>query len=325
MLSFLPGFLRGLIASTLLVVNTLFWCLVLFVLALVKLLLPIAPLRRRLDAVLNAIATAWVSGNSAWMRLTQRTDWQVEGIEPFTPRGWYLVVANHQSWVDIFVLQRLFNRRIPLLKFFLKQELIYVPVIGLAWWALDFPFMRRHSEAYLLKHPERRHDDIEATRRACRKFAHVPTSVMNFVEGTRFTPEKHAAQKSRYKHLLKPRAGGLGMALNALGERFDSLADVTIVYPDGAPSFWQFLCGGVPRIQVHVERREIPRDFFAGDFSTDPGIRKQVQRWLLELWREKDARIGAMLGGDAGPGDQQSGDAGAGEAKSVDVDAHSAS
>jgi hypothetical protein len=50
---------------------------------------------------------------------------------------------------------------------------------------------------------------------------------MNFVEGTRFTPAKHAAQQSPYKHLLKPKAGGLALALHVLGDRFDSLLDVT--------------------------------------------------------------------------------------------------
>nr|HMQ74360.1 acetyltransferase [Rubrivivax sp.] len=201
-LGWLPAPLRAAVATVVLVINTLWWCGLLFVLAIVRLLLPWTAVRRVLDPWLNRVATAWIAGNSGWMRLTQRTAWDVDGIDDLGYRGWYLVVANHQSWVDIFVLQHLLNRRIPMLKFFLKQELIWVPVMGLAWWALDFPFMRRHSEAALLKHPEKRLEDVEATRRACAKFALVPTSVMNFVEGTRFTPAKHAAQHSRYRHLL---------------------------------------------------------------------------------------------------------------------------
>jgi 1-acyl-sn-glycerol-3-phosphate acyltransferase len=253
--------------------------------------------------VLNAIATAWIAGNSGWMRLTQRTAWDVSGIAELDYRGWYLVTCNHQSWVDIFVLQHLLNRRIPLLKFFLKRELIWVPVMGLAWWALDFPFMRRHSEAVLIKHPEKRLEDLETTRRACAKFALVPTSVMNFVEGTRYTPAKHAQQRSHFRHLLKPRAGGLAMALTALGDRFDSLLDVTIVYPDGTPGFWQFLRGDVPRITVRAVRRPIPAGFSSADAASDPNHRRQVQRWLLELWREKDAQVEALLTGqDAAAG-----------------------
>jgi len=31
-----------------------------------------------------------------------------------------------------------------------------------------------------------------------------------------------------------------------LGGQFHSFVDVTIVYPHGAPTFWQFLCGRMP-------------------------------------------------------------------------------
>ena len=205
--------------------------------------------------------------------------------------------CNHQSWVDIFVLQHLLNRRIPMLKFFLKQQLIYVPVIGLAWWALDFPFMKRHGKAQLRKRPELRQQDTEATRRACEKFALVPTSVMNFAEGTRFTPAKHRAQASPYRHLLKPKAGALALALNAMGERFRSLVDVTIVYPAGRPTFWDFLCGRTPAITVRVRQLPIPAEFCAGDYAGDPAFRSQFQRWLDQLWQEKDLQITELLQG----------------------------
>lgn len=296
MLTFLPPTLRAIVAFLLLVANTLFWCGLLFAFSLLKLLLPLDAVRRRVDPVLNGIATRWIAGNGAWMRLTQRTRWDVEGLEGLRRHGWYMVSANHQSWVDIFVLQRLLNRRIPLLKFFLKQQLIWVPVMGLAWWALDFPFMKRHSDQVLKRHPEKRLEDLETTRRACAKFAKLPTSVMNFVEGTRFTPAKHGSQKSPYRHLLKPKAGGMAQALNALGSKFDALVDVTIVYPDGAPSFWQFLRGDVARVVVRIERRPIPPEFHAGD-GADPKLRKQVQAWLNGIWLEKDALIEALRAG----------------------------
>jgi 1-acyl-sn-glycerol-3-phosphate acyltransferase len=295
MLSFLPPPLRGALAFTLLAINTLFWSLLLFAFALVKFALPFAPVRASIDPVLNAIATSWIACNGAWMWLTQRTEWDVEGLEGLEYRGWYMVNCNHQSWVDIFVLQQVLNRRIPLLKFFLKQELIYVPVLGLAWWALDFPFMQRHSDAELRANPEKRFEDLETSRRACQKFALVPTSVMNFPEGTRFTAAKHAAQRSPYRHLLKPRAGAMALALSVLGERFRSFVDVTIVYPHGAPSFWEFLCGRMPKVIVRVRRLAIPPEFCTGDYATEPRFRKTVQRWQQAQWREKDAQIDTLL------------------------------
>jgi 1-acyl-sn-glycerol-3-phosphate acyltransferase len=295
-LGFLPPAARGVIAASLLGLNTLAWCGFLFAAALVKLLLPFKPVRTRVDPVLNAIATGWIACNSGWMRLTQRTRWDVAGFDNLRADGWYMVNANHQSWVDILVLQHLLNRRIPLLKFFLKQQLIYVPVIGLAWWALDFPFMRRHSDAYLKAHPEKRFDDLEATRRACAKFSLVPTSVMNFAEGTRFTKAKHERQRSPYRHLLKPKAGALALAMNVLGGRFRSLLDVTIVYPGGAPTFWQFLCGKVEAVTVRAREVAIPPELLAGDYERDPRFRKTVQHWLSQLWHEKDLEIGVLLG-----------------------------
>ena len=299
MLGFLPPVMRGVIAFTLLVLNTLFWCALLFAVSLLKLAVPARAARAVFDRILNAIATAWIACNSGWMRLTQRTRWDVDGLEGLAYHGWYLVNCNHQTWADIFVLQHLLNRRIPLLKFFLKHQLIYVPVIGLAWWALDFPFMRRHSDAFLRAHPEKRFEDIETTRRACEKFALIPTSVMNFPEGTRFSEAKHRTQKSPYRHLLKPKTGALALALAALGAKFHSMIDVTIVYPRGAPGFWDFLCGRAPEIVVRVRRVEIPSHLPQGDYVGDPKFRRTVQAWLQELWRAKDAQIGKLLG--AGP------------------------
>ncbi len=254
-------------------------------------------MRRHIDPALNTIATAWVACNSGWMRLTQATAWDIEGVADLKYQGWYLVNCNHQSWVDIFVLQHVLNRRIPLLKFFLKQQLIYVPVIGLAWWALDFPFMRRHGRAALRQNPQLRQQDRETTRRACQKFARVPTSVMNFAEGTRFTPAKHQAQASPYRHLLKPKAGALALALNAMGTQFHSLIDVTIVYPAGAPTFWQFLCGRTPRVIVRARQLPIPPEFCTGDYEGDSTFRGRFHRWLADLWEEKDRQIEALLRG----------------------------
>jgi 1-acyl-sn-glycerol-3-phosphate acyltransferase len=282
-------------AALLLVLNALFWVPVLLLFALLKLLMPVKKVRLAVDPILLCIAEAWISGNSGWMRLTQRTVWDVQGIEGLNAHSWYLVNCNHQSWVDILVLQHLFNRRIPLLKFFLKQQLIWVPVMGLAWWALEFPFMRRHSEEFLKTHPEMRGKDQATTRKACEKFALIPTSVMNFLEGTRFTPAKHARQKSPYQHLLKPKAGGIALALNAMGDKFQAILDVTIVYPAGTPTFVQFLSGQVPRIVVRVRSLPVPQHLVQADYAGDPAVREAYQQWVQQMWLEKDAKIAAIF------------------------------
>ncbi len=285
--------LRGALASILLVCNTLFWCVLVFILAVFKLLVPLPAVRRRVDPMLNALATAWVSCNAAWMRLTQATRWDVAGVAGLDRHDWYLVNCNHQSWVDILVLQRVLNRRVPLLKFFLKRELLYVPVIGLAWWALDFPFLRRQSKEDLRRNPAQRLADREATLRACEKFARIPTSVISFAEGTRFTPAKH--QGSPYHHLLKPKAGALALTLGAMGGQFHAMLDVTIVYPAGAPTFWDFLCGRVPRIVVRVRQLPIPAEFSSGDYVQDRVFRRRFHQWLEGIWEFKDQEIDRLL------------------------------
>jgi 1-acyl-sn-glycerol-3-phosphate acyltransferase len=295
MLNFLPGPLLGLVAFLLLFLNILLWVPLLLAFAIVRLILPLRAVRLAIDPVLVAIAEAWISCNSGWMILTQRMDWDVQGVADLDKNGWYLVNSNHQTWADIFVLQHTFNRRIPLLKFFIKDQLKWVPIMGLAWWALDFPFMRRHSEEYLKRHPEMRGKDQEATRRACEKFALIPTSVMNFLEGTRFTPAKHAKQNSPYHHLLKPKAGGIALALNAMGDKFRAILDVTIVYPEGTPSFVDFLCGRMRRVIVRVQSLPVPEHLMNSDYGGDPATREAFAKWVQQLWQDKDAQIAQLL------------------------------
>ena len=295
MLNFLSPLLTGLLATSLMVLNALFWVPILLAFSLLKLIIPIRAVRLWVDPILLRIAQAWISGNSGWMALTQRSCWDVQGLEGLRPQNWYLVNCNHQSWVDILVLQHLLNRRIPMLKFFLKQQLIWVPLMGLAWWALEFPFMRRHSEEFLKKHPEMRGKDQQTTRQACEKFALIPTSVMNFMEGTRFTPVKHQRQNSPYRHLLKPKAGGMALALGAMGDKFQAILDVTIVYPHGTPNFWQFLCGQVPHIIVRIQTLPVPQHLVQGDYAADPAIRQKYQQWVHQLWLNKDALIQTLI------------------------------
>jgi 1-acyl-sn-glycerol-3-phosphate acyltransferase len=288
--------LRASLAFLLLALNTAVHVPVLLLLALVKLALRVRGLQIVLTRVLMAIAASWIAVNSAMMRTFTPTRFVFEGLEQLRPEGWYLVICNHQSWVDIPVLQMALNRRIPMLKFFLKKELMWVPVMGLAWWALDFPFMRRHSRAQIERNPALRGQDIEATRRACAKFAYAPVSIMNFVEGTRFSPAKQARMHSPYRHLLPPRAGGVAFVLQTMGDTLKALVDVTLVYPAGAPTLFDLLAGRVPEVRLQLQVRELPREFLGRDYQDDSEFRERFQAWLNDLWRHKDQRIDSMLG-----------------------------
>lgn len=291
MLRWLPSPVRGFLAALVLGLNTLLICVFFFPFALVKLLIPVGAIRKAMDIALIGLADTWVRINHGWMSAVQKLDWHIEGTENLQRNGWYLVASNHQSWADILILQHLFQGKIPFLKFFLKRELIYVPVIGLAWWALDFPFMRRGGKSLAANAA-----DLATARASCEKFRHIPTSVINFLEGTRFTAAKHKQQRSPYRHLLKPKSGGVSIALATMGDKFDAMLDVTIVYPEGTPNFWQVLCGQLGRVVVEVKKVGIPEDLIRDSIAAEPRVRSRIQDWLNERWAEKDERIAALLG-----------------------------
>lgn len=281
--------IKGCIAAAILFCNTLTIFTAMMPVALVKLLVPHPAVQRVTDRILNTLAQTWIAINGWWITLMQQIRWEVSGIDSLKQRAWYLVSSNHQTWVDILALQKVFAGRIPFLKFFLKRELVYVPFMGLAWWALDFPFMRRSSGGRSFA------KDLAATRASCERFRTIPTAVINFLEGTRLTAEKLNAQKSPYKHLLKPKVGGLSMAFAVMGDRFSSYLDVTIVYPKGVPSFWDLLCGKMEAVVVRVRELEIPKAFVVADYDSEVSYRKELQAWIQEVWAEKDAYIGEVL------------------------------
>ncbi|MFA7901852.1 acyltransferase [Pseudomonas aeruginosa] len=286
--------LTGILTATLLLLNTLVLIGPLLVFALFKLVLP-GRGRDRASGAVMWVAETWSEIDKAIFALCTPTQWDIRGIENLRRDTSYLAISNHQSWVDIPALIESLNRRTPFFKFFLKKELIWVPLLGLAWWGLDYPFMKRYSKAFLEKHPELKGKDLEITKAACELFKRQPVTVVNYLEGTRFTEAKRQAQHSPYRHLLKPKAGGVAFVLAALGEQLDALLDVTIVYPsDKAPGFWDLLNGSVSRVIIDIQVRELDPALWAGDYESDPVFRQTVQAWVNQLWLEKDERIGRL-------------------------------
>jgi len=285
---------RAAISLTLMWINTMVLCLPIYVVAILRVLSPnsMKPLWTRLAM---ASAEMWISINNLILDSLQRLNIEVVGEPTLEPKTWYLVIANHQSWTDIVILQRVFNRKIPMLKFFIKQQLIYAPIIGIAWWVLDFPIMKRYSAMTLKKKPHLRGKDIETTKASCERFKLTPVSVLNFLEGTRFNTDKRTSQGSPYRHLLKPKSGGATMVLESLGDQLHSVLDVTLVYHDKTPSFIEFLMGHSSKITVQIE--EIPMDEVKHRSATQgEGFNnRQTLSFLQERWQKKDAVINDLL------------------------------
>ncbi|MFT6592266.1 MAG: 1-acyl-sn-glycerol-3-phosphate acyltransferase [Zhongshania sp.] len=294
MLTFLPHRLRGSLIMLLIICSTLILVPFLILAALLKLLIPLTVTRRWFTIISIEIANLWVGFNNLLLQVVNNISWDIEGAEGLDPKDWYFVTCNHQSWADILVAQKVLFRKIPMLKFFLKQQLIWVPVIGLAWWALDFPFMKRYSAAEIAKNPALKGKDLETTRKACEKFKYTPVTVFNFMEGTRFTPDKHASQESPYTFLLKPKAGGAAFVLGAMGEQLHTLLNITIHYPSDDRSFWHFLSGQIEEVVVRIERQTIPPRFLSRDYLSDQQFRAEFQQWVSELWEHKDQLLGQL-------------------------------
>ena len=277
------------IALTILV--TIICSVPIIVAGLIKLLVPIPAVWRSISVFCNFMMYCWCEGLALLLHLNPWLKWDVQGLEGLNKKNWYLLISNHHSWADIVVLCVLFRKHIPMNKYFLKQQLAWVPFIGLACWALDMPFMRRYSRSYLIRHPERRGKDVETTRRSCEKFRAHPTTIVNFVEGSRFTEEKKRETRSPYHNLLPPKAAGIAMALNVLGSQFDKLLNVTLCYPENnARPFYDMLSGRLTRIVVRINLVPIGEELH-GDYVNDKNFKRGFQRWLNGLWEEKDRQL----------------------------------
>lgn len=252
---------------------------------------------RKVDETNIQITNSWLSVNN-WLidHVLPNLKWYItieEGLE-LSMQGRYLMTCNHQSWVDTTVNQYFGLTRMPLTRFFTKWELIFIPFVGQAFKILGFPMMKRHSKEQIAKNPELKTRDMEESRKACEQLLSQPFTLLNYLEGTRFTQEKHAQQQSPYKHLLKPKAGGLALALNILGDKIDALVDMTIVYPDGVPGYGDFWLGEVNRIAVNLRKIEIPDWVLGGNYEDDAEYRERFQQWVHVLWTEKDQLIERM-------------------------------
>lgn len=279
------------IICLILFINTILCAAQLFPLAIIKFIIPFKWWHKIMTIILIRVANNWVFVNSMFIHYCFPVKWTVTGLEKLKKNDWYLVISNHQSWVDIIIAQKILYGRIPYIKFFLKKELIWVPIMGPAWWALDFPFMKRYTQEEIARNPKLKGKDIEITRKACEKFKTSPVAIMTFPEGTRFTKGKHDSQKSPYRYLLKPKAGGVSFTISSMGDYLHKLLNLTIVYPEGPRSLWDFLCRRVRAVDVFVEIIDIPDKFIKADIE-DAKFKNEFAEWLNSIWSQKNKLIG---------------------------------
>ncbi|MGH6628666.1 MAG: acetyltransferase, partial [Burkholderiales bacterium] len=222
-------------------------------------------------------------------------EYDVQGFDGLNPEGRYLILGNHQAMADILVLFYIYRGRVPFPRFFMKRSLLWMPIIGYVCWVLDSPFMYRLTKTELKQRPELRGRDLEITRRACQKYRGVPVTVVNYMEGTRGTPAKRIARGSPYKHLLRPKTDSVEFMLNAMGDLFDGIIDLTIAYAPGVkPNFVNLLSGGIATVKVRARVLPVPHDLLNGDLRENLEMQIRFRAWVSELWARKDAEIDTL-------------------------------
>jgi 1-acyl-sn-glycerol-3-phosphate acyltransferase len=283
---------RAVINALLLIAALCFWGTAFIAVMLFRIAaLPFPRLRPPFVQAMAEVADGFALTCRTIFFLTLPTIWEIRGTDRIRRDGLYLLMSNHRAWTDIFALFVAVGGKVPFFRFFIKQGLIWFPIIGLAAWGLEFPFMKRYSREYLAKNPHRRGTDLATTRRACERYRDVPVTMVNFVEGTRFNRRKQRIQGSPFENLLRPRIGGISFVLASLGASLHGIYDVTIAYPGTDGGVFSFIAGRVPRVVVELRQLDVPPRFFDAGVTEPGSLRDELRDWLHELWQEKDARI----------------------------------
>lgn len=255
---------------------------------------------KKADKAVIDIANFWIKTNNLLIdKVLPAKDWRICIPNDLKKDGRYLLICNHQSWVDTSIIQYISEQRLPITRFFAKHELLYIPVVGQTFYLLDFPLMKRHSKEQIAKNPALANRDLDEAKRACQLLEDKPFVLLNYLEGTRITKEKHQQQNSPYQHLLKPKAGGFALAISSLGDKIDGILDMTIVYPDGVPEYQDLWQGKVTRLGVDIRHVTMDDKLFdalkAGQYDKHAPIKEQLFAWLDEVWHAKDKRIDEMM------------------------------
>ena len=253
-------------------------------------IIPIKIFKIYLAKISNIIGDLTVYGLRLIMLFMHGNNISIINNQEFDRNEWYMAMSNHQSWDDIFILLVAANYKLPLLKFFMKRELWWIPFVFLANKTLNMPFVNRHSKKEIEQNPSLRNQDYENTLKSCKRFLRTPSTIFSYAEGTRFTDEKHAQQGSQYNNLLKPKIGGMATALSAMPD-INTLVDYTVVYKSKKRDAWSFLKGDMKHVKVLVTKYKIPDNLKNRNYANDKDYRDEFKNWIEDIWAEKDKKI----------------------------------
>lgn len=142
----------------------------------------------------------------------------------------YLLVSNHQSWIDIIILQNIFYKKLPPLKFLVKWEIMFIPIVGLICWAFEYPFLKRYSKNKMQKNTNNIYRDKNEIEKKLKKCSNTPCNFVNFMEEHRFNQWRKDIQNNEFHNLLKPKLGGFSVISDLFSNQIINIIDVTIIY-----------------------------------------------------------------------------------------------
>ena len=280
----------GVITCILILVELIIGFGTLFLVNIPRAFFPTKSFKKYISKISNKIGDLTVYGLKIILLLMHGDTIKVFDENKFDRNTWYMAMSNHQSWADIFVLLVAAHKRIPLLKFFMKKELRWIPFIYLANKTLNMPFVNRHSKKEIESNPSLRLKDYQNTLEACKRFMRSPSTIFSYAEGTRNDPMKHKSQNSPYNNLLIPRVGGMATALSAMPE-IETLVDYSVVYKSDKRDAWSFLKGEMRDVKILVKEHKIPKHLKNKDYSEDKVYRDDFKKWIEEIWVEKDKNM----------------------------------
>ena len=240
--------------------------LLLLPVAIISWLLPLPLVSRSCSFLVKRIYRAAVQLDSFWMQRVVGIELVVNG--PATIDQSPVVICNHQSWFDIPLVQEVISGNGPIVRFLIKREIAWVPIIGWICLAMNFPRLRRSQNS------QTRQSDFSIIQQASKNHADDSGALLIFPEGTRFTEAKKAQQQAPYQRLLKPKAGGLKVIKNHF-DKNASLIDITINYHQAGVKIWNCLHGNPRKITITLDHYRLAEI-------------DDIESWLNHRWQEKD-------------------------------------
>jgi 1-acyl-sn-glycerol-3-phosphate acyltransferase len=252
--------------------NLLTWLPLLLVAAIVRIVLPLKPVKKAMFSLVDLIYRLAVIIDAAWFKHILKIRFQIEDeqqvLASLAKTDNPLIICNHQSWFDIFTLQTIIASRGPILKFLIKKELLWVPILGWVCLVLDFPRLNRKGDSRSRLH------DRQVAKQASFSLGEEPGALLLFPEGTRYSTAKHQSKSSSYTHLLNPKLGGFDVITRSISKQM-MLIDISIRYEKGDANCWRCMSGAVDTIHIRVT-------------STNTNQITDNASWLKECWAEKD-------------------------------------